>query len=171
MNEETPYPITIQPQFTYEPGGQEWLWVGVLTIFAFTVVLFLSRKRKSSRTRAYQVLLKELDGVTQNASASVATRSSSIIKRALQLYFPDQDFLALSATEVEDFLQSSNANCGLTEMHELARHLTELEHSRFSGNVSQETQNIDAIARLIRDMMMRQQNEEKTSRRTSPIKA
>jgi hypothetical protein len=171
MNEDTPYPITMQPQFTYEPGGQEWLWVIILVILAISIVTFLSRKRRSSRTRAYQVLLKELDGIRNNADASVATRSSSIIKRSLQLYFPDKDFLALSASEVEDFLRGYGTKDGLTEIHELSRHLTTLEHSRFSGDTLPGTGHVDGIARLIRNIMVQLQNEEKKRKRTSPVKA
>jgi hypothetical protein len=171
MNEDTPYSITMQPQFTYEPGGQEWLWVGILAILAISIVIALSRKKKSSRTRAYQVLLKELNGVKQSASGSMATRSSSIIKRALQLYFPDLDFLALSAAEVETFMRTHKAKSGLKEIHELANHLTKLEHSRFSGNILPDTENVEAIARLIQEIIIQLQSEEKKSKRAYPDKA
>jgi len=165
MNQDTPYPITTQPQFTYEPGGQEWLWVGVLAIVAITIVVLLLRKKKSSKTRAYQVLLKELDGIAKSDPALVATRSSSIIKRALQLHFPDTDFLALSASEVENLLQTDKAKNGITEIHELAKILTELEHTRFSGNATPNMESIRTIARLISNIMVHLQKTERKNKR------
>jgi len=146
------------------------MWVGILAILAISIVLFLSRRRKSSRIKAYHVLLKELEGLEKVDNASVGTRSSSIIKRALQLYFPEKDFLALSASEIEMFLQEDNAKDQTTEIRELAKLLTKLEHSRFSGNTATGIESIPVITRLIRTITASLQREEKRGKRPSPDK-
>jgi len=112
-NKLTPYGVTPQPQFSYEPGSIEWgvlLMVAAVILFLFWLATYLRKRRYKRIERA---LLRELDtlkALWKTDPKLAATCLSSIAKRILNLRHPTIDYLALSAAEIKNHILKIDAD-------------------------------------------------------------
>jgi hypothetical protein len=105
----TPFGITTQPQFSYEPGSIEWTLLACIA-FCICAIAWLTKFLKNRKsTRIHKALSRELallKDVWKSDPKLASARLSSIAKRILNLNDSAVDYLALSAKETRSIIES-----------------------------------------------------------------
>jgi hypothetical protein len=133
MDENTPYPITPQPQFLYEPGFFEWASIGVLFIIVAIFIALLFKRKTNSPTKPYRILLKELASIKTANTKEASIQITLVIKHALESLLSKYDLSSLSAREIKDLLNHLSNKEIKSSLSALQEILSLLESDRLSG--------------------------------------